>query len=64
MKDKILAHLQAEYERTRWPMVTMISLTRLFGTDIKDELNQLRIEKKIRRREGVNGYLVEYLPNN
>ena len=61
MKDKILDYLTERYESTGWKYINILDVRKKFGNDIAADLNELRDEGKIRRREGPNNPLIEIL---
>ena len=60
----VLNYIQAKYKRLGFVFIPVNEITNLFGDSARDELNQLKKQGLIRRREGANGPLIEYLPNN
>lgn len=53
--------MSERYAVTKWPFFTLAELVYKLGKEVKTELNQMLSEGKIRRRNGFNGPLVEYL---
>ena len=60
----VLNYIQAKYKRLGFVFIPVNEITNLFGDSARDELNQLKKQGLIRRREGANGPLIEYLPIN
>lgn len=57
----ILSHLQSEYSKNPFPFFTTVEITNRFKEDTQAQLNELRENGFIRRREGINGILIELL---
>ena len=60
----VLNYIQSKYTKSKFTFIPVIEITNKFGESARDELNQLKNQGLIRRREGANGPLIEYLPNN
>lgn len=59
----VFDYIQTRYHSTNFQFIPLIDIIEKFGEGAKDELNSLRKKKLIRRRDGANGILIEYLPN-
>jgi hypothetical protein len=57
-------YIQEKYNRTKWNFIPLVEILNKFGESARDELNELRKQGLIKRREGGNGPVIEYLPNN
>lgn len=60
----VLNYIRERYREKKWRYMPLTEVTNQFGEYAKTELNSLRLQGIIKRREGGNGPLVEYLPNN
>lgn len=60
----VLNYIQSKYTKSKFTFIPVIEITNLYGEPAREELNQLKKQGLIRRREGANGPLIEYLPNN
>lgn len=59
--DEILAFLQDIHSKTKWPFFELNAIEARFGPETKKHLNELREQKKVRRREGCNRSLIELI---
>lgn len=60
----VFDYIQSRYYATKFQFIPLIEVINKFGESAKDELNDLRKQGLIKRREGGNGPVIEYLPNN
>ena len=58
---ELLDVLQAKYKHSKLPFSRLIELKKEYGNDVVKELNELRELGFIRKRDAVNGALVELL---
>ena len=49
------------YEKTKFPFFTVMGLKLAFGATAVNDLNELRKQGIVRKREGANGPLVELI---
>ena len=54
-------YLNKEYNRTKWHYFSLMKLLNMFGEEVREELNKLREEGKVKSRNGSNGILVQLL---
>ena len=59
--NEILLHLRSEYSKNPFPFFTVVELKNKFKEGTLDMLNELNKNGFIRKREGINGKLVELL---
>lgn len=57
----VLKFMQDTYTKTQFPFFTVMGLKLAFGATTVNDLNELRKQGYIRRRNGANGPLVELL---
>ncbi|HLO59024.1 MAG TPA: hypothetical protein VK172_14895 [Lentimicrobium sp.] len=60
-KQAILNYLKQQFDASKWPFFGFVQLKKQFGKNTRDALNALRTEGIIRRREGINDIIIEYL---
>lgn len=58
--NKLHEYLKTEYEKTKFPFFNIGKLN-VIGIFDKDEANELAKKKIIRKRNGLNQSLIEYL---
>lgn len=62
MKERLRAHIESKVFKTGHKYLTVMEVEKAFpGENIKPALNELRAEGLIRRCEGANLTLIEYL---
>lgn len=54
-------YLKEKYNKTKWPFFSLPEILQLFGEQGRAELNQLRKQGKVKRRQGANNPLIELL---
>lgn len=59
----LLEYIEESYKRTKFRFFSLVKILEHFGEDGRDQLNKLKSEGKIKRRQGANDILIEYLPN-
>lgn len=57
----ILSYLQSEYAKTKWPFFSLPQILNKFGEEGRSELNKLTKAGQIKRREGMNCWLIELI---
>lgn len=60
----VFDYIQFRYHATKFEFIPLIEIINKFGEGAKDELNSLRKQGLIRRRDGGNGVMIEYLPKS
>lgn len=58
-KEEVMRYLMAQYEKTKWPFIRYSVLIKLYGLGVKEILNELRNDGKIKGREAINDKLIE-----
>lgn len=58
-KRKDVERYLSEKMKKGWPFVQVVNMNNTLGYYAKDTLNDMMKEKLIRRRQGVNGILIE-----
>lgn len=57
----ILSYLQSEYAKTKWPFFSLTQILNKFREEGRSELNKLAKDGHIKRREGINCWLIELI---
>ena len=59
----VIDYIESRYAKTLFRFIPLVEIINKFGEQGRGELNELRKQGLIRRREGGNGTVIEYLPN-
>ena len=62
--NEVLEYIRERYNKTGWHYIRLGEITNALGDGARTDLNKLKQNGIIRRRDGANGALIEYLPNN
>ena len=59
--SEVEKYISDKYLQTKWPFIYALEIINKFGEEGRMWLNEMASDGKIRKREGINGNLIEII---